>query len=92
MQSLISVLCEVDGLTFECLRQKLETERGKALPARTLYYWLDKLGIERDPEGFFHQEDAEILTALVRWLSLPHTTIATFIARLQKWRSTNAPQ
>jgi hypothetical protein len=92
MQSLISALCEVDGMTFEHLRQNLETERGKTLPPRTLYYWLGKLGIERDSEGFFSQEDAEVLTALVRWLELPHTTIATFITRLQKWRNTNAHQ
>ncbi len=85
-------LCEVDGITFEHLRQSVEAVRGRTLPSRTLYYWLNKLAIERDAEGFYSSEDIEVLTALVQWLALPHTTIATFIIRLQKWRNSHAHQ
>lgn len=92
MRLLSNVLCQIDGITFEHLRQTVETARGRTLPARTLYYWLGKLAIERDTEGFYSQEDIEVLIALVKWLELPHTKIATFITRLQKWRNSHAHQ
>jgi DNA-binding transcriptional MerR regulator len=83
----ILTLCEIDGLTLEDLRQQVEAVRGRSLPPRTLYFWLEKLCIERDAEGYYSKEDADILKALAHWLKRPGAKIKPFKQRLQHYRS-----
>jgi len=83
----ILTLSQIDGLTLEDLRQRAEQVRGRSLPRRTLYFWLDKLCVERDSDGYFTEEDAEILQALAMWLKRPNAKIETFKQRLQIYRS-----
>lgn len=77
----------ISGLTFEQLRTQAEKVRMRRLPPRTLQHWLQKLGIERDINGQFSDEDAEIVKALVRWLRHPAHTIDEFVNQLKEMYS-----
>ncbi len=75
------------GITFEQLRVQAEKVRMRRLPPRTLQHWLSKLGIERDINGQYSDEDAEIIKALVRWLRHPRHTIEQFANQLKEMYS-----
>jgi len=57
----------IQELSFEDLRQGLERERG-AMPSRTLYSWIGKMGIIQNSYGFYTSEDLEILKRLSHFL------------------------
>jgi len=65
--SAMQTVIVIQELSFESLRQELERERG-AMPSRTLYSWISKMGIIRNSEGFYTSEDLELLKRLYRFL------------------------
>lgn len=74
----------LQGLTFEQLRSQAERVRMRRLPPRTLQHWLSQIGIERDINGLYSTDDAEIIKALVRWLRRPGNTIEQFANQLRE--------
>ena len=79
----------VSGFSFQDLQSQLSLIRGRRIPDRTLYFWLSRVGIERDEDGYYSDEDLEILKALAQWLKRPNAKIDRFIIRLHHFRSQN---
>jgi hypothetical protein len=88
----ITVIADIEGFTLEMMRSQLEFDRGKPLPKRTLYFWINACGIERDSDGFYATEDLQALQALVIWLKRPGASIERFKQRLSQWRKEHAYQ
>lgn len=74
----------LDGLSFDRLREEAEKTRMRRLPPRTLQHWLMCLGIERDINGQFSEEDLEIIRMLIKWLRRPGNTIEGFKQKLRE--------
>jgi hypothetical protein len=91
VQSLMSII-DVVGLTFEQLRGELESDRGRPLPKRTLYFWMNACGIERDSNGLYAMEDLQALRALIVWLKRPGASVHRFAQLFEEWRTQNASQ
>lgn len=86
----ITAIVDIEGYTLEMLRTQLEFDRGRPLPKRTLYFWINACGIERDSNGFYATEDLQALQALVKWLERPGASVERFKQLLTEWRSKNA--
>jgi len=69
---------------FEDLRYELSLDMAQPLPKRTLWYWLEKLHIYKDSNGFYHYSDLEILRAWVQ----NRSKFKTF-KRFNNWRMKN---
>jgi hypothetical protein len=73
----------VDGIEFEALRSLVEYERGRPLPRRTLYYWLNRCCIQKDESGLYDSQDLLILLDLARWMK-SNRSMNVFIEMMKK--------
>ncbi len=54
--------------TFEDLQRELARIRDRGMPRSTLYYWLEKLRILPGLDGYYTEDDLDVLKDLNRFL------------------------
>lgn len=65
------------------LRSVLARYRGKNVPARTLRWWRNQIGIVPNEDGLYDEDDLKILIQLVRWIA-KGGTVSQFIVKLKQ--------